>query len=80
MSARASWRAPAASKENVSALFTYDSIRRPCTMVIARRFILRVINADIPGQETPLIDRASSTQISHRVIYAVVESIESVIP
>ena len=53
MSARASWRAaPAASKENVSALFTYDSIR--VRSVIARRFILRAINADIRGQEIPV--------------------------
>lgn len=47
VSARASWRAaPAASKENVSALFTYDSIR--VRSIIARRFIL------IRGQETPV--------------------------
>ena len=54
--ARASWRAPAASKERTFPLYLHTILsepRRPCTVVTARRFILRVINANGDFEQEP---------------------------
>lgn len=54
--ARASWRASAASKERTFPLYLHTILsepRRPCTVVTARRFILRVINANGDFEREP---------------------------
>lgn len=54
--ARASWRAPVASKERTFPLYLHTILSEPhrlCTAVTARRFILRVINANGDFEREP---------------------------